>query len=265
MRERYLDTVQGKVYYWMSEVWEPERENMFFFPGLTADHTMFDAQVKFFDGKYNLITWDAPCHGKSRPYSDFCFENTSDVILQILTENNVEKMIAVGQSLGGYYVQAFMLRHPEKVSAFIGIGTTPYGLEYYSKSDIFWLKQMEWMCMCFPLKMLKKAMAKQATATKTGYDNMMSMTEPYGKREFCHLMQIAYDAFLADNRDVQWTCPVLITHGEKDKVGKVQSYCKMWKRKTGYHLMVIKDAGHNANVDNPLEMNRVMEWFLKVK
>lgn len=26
--------------------------------------------------------------------------------------------------------------------------------------------------------------------------------------------------------------------------------------------MVIKDAGHNANVDNPDEMNRVMETFI---
>lgn len=265
MRECCIETKQGKVYYWTSEEWDMNKETIFFFPGLTADHTMFDAQVAYFAGKFNLITWDAPYHGKSRPYTDFSFENTSIAIKMILQELSVEQVITVGQSLGGYYVQAFMLRHPEMVSAFIGIGTTPYGMEYYSKADIFLLKQMEWMCMCFPLHTLKKAMAKQATCSQVGYDNMMNMIAPYKKREFCRLMQIAYNAFLEDNRDMQWQCPVLITYGEFDKVGKVKQYCKMWKRRTGYHLVVIKNAGHNANVDNPVEMNRVMEWFLKVR
>ena len=67
MREQSITTDRGTVYYWLSEQWEPERETMFFFPGLTADHTMFAPQFACFEGKYNLLTWDAPCHGKSRP------------------------------------------------------------------------------------------------------------------------------------------------------------------------------------------------------
>ena len=263
MIERTLITEHGTVYYWTSKVWEKERETMFFFPGLTGDHTMFDAQVEFFEKKYNVIVWDALCHGKSRPYNEFSFENTSRVILDILQALEVMTIIAVGQSLGGYYVQAFMVRHPEKVKAFIGIGTTPYGEVYYSKSDKFWLRQVEWMAMCYPLKALKKAMAKGTTTTEVGYQNMISMIAPYEKREFCHLMQTAYDAFLKDNRDMEWSCPVLITYGERDAVGKVQQYCKMWHEKTGYPLVVIKDAGHNANVDKPEEMNKIIEEFLE--
>ena len=30
--------------------------------GLTADHRLFDKQVAYFDGKYNIIVWDAPAH-----------------------------------------------------------------------------------------------------------------------------------------------------------------------------------------------------------
>ena len=76
MNEKYISTEQGKVYYWVSEKWDTNNDTLFFFHGLTADHTMFDKQTEYFDNKFNLIVWDAPCHGKSRPYSNFSFENT---------------------------------------------------------------------------------------------------------------------------------------------------------------------------------------------
>jgi len=263
MTEKYIETDYGNVYYWISDQWDRARNTIFFFHGLTADHTMFKDQVDFFSEQFNVIVWDAPCHGKSRPFTRFDFELTSEIVHQILLENNVEQIIAVGQSLGGYYIQAFAVRYPEALQAFIGIGTTPYGESYYSESDKFWLKQVEWMGMLYPLNPLKKAAAKQATVTEKGYINMMEMIAPYGKREYCHLMQIAYDAFLQDNRDIKLKCPVLITRGEFDKIGKVNQYCKMWHEKSGYPLVVIVNAGHNANVDNPAETNKVISNFLE--
>ena len=92
---------------------------------------------------------------------------------------------------------------------------------------------------------------------------MMAMLAPYGKREYSELMQKEYDAFFMDNFDLEIKCPVLITHGEYDKVGKVRKYCKKWHERTGFSYVVISTAGHNANVDNPKEMNQVMDSFLQ--
>jgi len=262
MIEKNIVTKNGRVYYWVSKMWENERETMFFFHGLAANHMMFESQWIYFQEKYNIIVWDAPCHGKSRPYVEFSYEESNAIILKIMKEQRVDSIIAIGQSLGGYYIQGLIARYPQKVKAFIGIGTTPYGVDYYSKIDIFWLKQVGWMGLCCPLETLKKASSKQSTCTKEGYDNMMQMLAPYGKREYSKIMQQGYDAFLADNRELEIQCPVLITHGDKDKVGKVKKYCKMWHNKKGFSYVVIKNAGHNANVDSPDEMNRVMEEFI---
>lgn len=158
------------------------------FPGLTADHTMFESQVDYFGEKYNLIVWDAPCHGKSRSYEKLDLEDSTNVIIKIMEENKVENIICVGQSFGGYHIQAMIARYPEKVKTFVGIGTSPYGEIYYSKSDLFWLKQVEWMGMCYPINPLKRAAAKGATRTETGYKNMREMIAPYRKREYCHMM-----------------------------------------------------------------------------
>lgn len=262
MRQCRLTSEYGSVFYWVSEDWVPGRGTLFFFPGLTADHSMFEGQLAHFKGRFNLLTWDAPCHGLSRPYEVFSFAHTTELILRILAETGTGRIVAVGQSLGGYYAQALMARRPEKVAAFIGIGTTPYGEGYYSRSDIFWLRQVERLGLCCPAGPLKKAAARNAAVTKAGYENMMAMTAPYSRREYCRLMQRAYDAFLADNRPLSIPCPVLISHGEHDRTGKVRQYCRMWHQRTAYPLAIVKNAGHIANVDAPAEMNRLMDEFL---
>uniref|UniRef100_UPI00405708DB alpha/beta fold hydrolase n=1 Tax=Acetatifactor sp. TaxID=1872090 RepID=UPI00405708DB len=127
------------------------------------------------------------------------------------------------------------------------------------------MKLLICIAMCYPINPLKRAATKGATRTETGYKNMMDMIAPYKKREYCHLMQIAYDALLQDNKDLNISCPVLITYGEYDKTGKVRHYCKKWHEQTNYPLQIIKNAGHNANVDNPEEMNSIIEEFLEEK
>lgn len=263
MRKNVLETTCGNIYYWTSGQWNDNKKTVFFFHGLTADHRMFDAQIKAFEQKYNLIVWDAPGHGLSKPFRNISMQQSVDAIKEILNRHSIKSFVAVGQSLGGYFPQALMCRNSELVDGFIGIGATPYGHEYYSKSDFFWLRQVGWMCMCYPWKSLKKASAKGATCTQRGFDNMMEMLNMYTHREYALLMQAWYDAMMEDNQDYEAKCPVLITRGEFDKTGKVKKYCEMWHAKTGSELVIISGAGHNANVDNPELMNRTIEDFIE--
>ena len=92
---------------------------------------------------------------------------------------------------------------------------------------------------------------------------MDSMLAGYSKEELCHLMGIGFAGFLEDNRVMEIPCPVLLIIGEKDNTGKVKSYNKAWTEKTGYPLLWIKDAAHNANVDQPDVVNRHIADFLK--
>lgn len=49
---------------------------------------------------------------------------------------------------------------------------TLFGLSYYSNSDKWWLRQIEWMAHCYPHKALVKAIAKSCTCTKYKYINI---------------------------------------------------------------------------------------------
>ena len=291
MKRRTLETEKGKVAYWVSDPWEEGRRTLFFLHGLTADHTMFAFQEEYFSSFYNLILWDAPGHGKSRPYEDYSFGEAAEAIKGVLDQMGVGKVVFLGQSMGGFFVQAFLFRYPDRGEAFVSIDSCPYG-DYYSRFDKWILRQMEWMSMLYPERLLKEAMAKQVALYEAGRQNMKKMLSPYGKKELCHLMGMIYKAFLEDNQKLTASvgsvsdsvassgsvssgsasfgtasafslrCPVLLLCGEKDVTGKVKSYNKAWEKRTGYPLLWIKGAAHNSNMDAPEVVNKAIHDFL---
>ena len=84
MKQALVKRENGTVYYWHTNI-DLTKKTLFFLHGLTANHTMFDKQVEFFDDKCNVIVWDAPAHGKSRPYYNFSYENATVVLLLSLS------------------------------------------------------------------------------------------------------------------------------------------------------------------------------------
>ena len=262
MQRRKIEDAAGHIVYWKSDVFDLSRDTLFFLHGLTGNHTMFEQQFPAFAADYNMIVWDAPAHGESRPYREFTYENAANGMKRILDECEAAAVILIGQSMGGFISQAFICRYPEMVKGFVAIDSTPYG-EYYSRSDLWWLGQIEWMAKLFPVKLLKSAMAKQNAATETGRLNMAAMIDIYGKPELCHLMGIGYAGFLEDNRVCEIPCPVLLIVGEKDHTGKVKTYNREWAKRTGYPLKWVSDAAHNSNVDNPAAVNEMIMDFIK--
>ena len=262
MEEKTLRTEKGVIHYWRSEALKEGADTLFFLHGLTADHTMFAAQAAGFEADCNILAWDAPAHGKSRPFEPFGFPEAAGWIRDILDECGVAQAVFVGQSLGGYFTQSFILQYPDRVKGFVSIGSTPYGRAYYSRSDVWLVRQVEWMAMCCPFGWMKRAMARQVSTTQAAYANMTQMLSPYSKKELCRLMGIGYAGFLADNCDLDIPCPVLLILGEKDKTGKVKQYNAEWARRTGYPLEVIPGAAHNANVDRPQAVNACIRRFL---
>lgn len=60
MQEKVYATPCGEIHYWVNSDLGPKAITLVFLPGLTADHRLFDKQVEYFEGKYNLMVWDAP-------------------------------------------------------------------------------------------------------------------------------------------------------------------------------------------------------------
>ncbi len=263
MEEKVLKTPRGGVHYFVERNADPNAKCIVFLHGLTADHTLFDKQTEYFSREYTVLTWDAPAHGASRPYNDFGYYNAADDLKAILDTERIERPVLAGQSMGGYVIQAFLCKYPDAARGFVSIDSCPFGEKYYSASDRWWLRQIEWMSRCYPYNMLVKAVAKGCTTTEFAYENMLSALRRYEKKELCWLMGAGFSEFLKANRDMKIECPVLLICGEKDRTGKVISYDRAWSKSEGYELHMIPNAAHNSNADAPETVNALIDEFVR--
>ena len=262
MEHKTIKGIGGEVHYWISRTSDKPKGTIVFTHGLTANHTMYEKQFEYFKNEYIVILWDVPMHGLSMPYENFSYENTARDLNKILEQEHIEKVSLVGMSMGGYPSQMFAHLYPEKVQCFIGIDTTPFGTEYYSKSDLWWLSKVKPIGNWFSDKMLRHSMAKSISVTDYSYNKMLEILAPLSKEQILEQMDIAYGKFAQENKNLQLSCPVLILLGDKDKTGKVKQYCIAWSKKTGYPLHIIKNASHFSNADNAEQVNSEIEQFI---
>lgn len=261
MQHKTLLAQGGTVHYWVGGK-EGADDCIVFTHGVTADHTMFEKQADCFSANYTIILWDVPMHGLSRPYQRFSYRDTAEILHGILQSEGIERAFFVGMSMGGYPSQHFARMYPNSVKGFVALDTTPLGLGYYSKADLWWLKQAAPMARCLPAAVLRRSMARSVAMSKYAYEKMAAMLKPLSKAEIIGQMRVAYESFARENKDVAFSFPVLILVGEKDSTGKVRTYCREWAKQTGYPLRFIKRAKHFANGDNPEQVNQEIETFI---
>lgn len=261
MVEKSILSERGKIYYWTEKRDSPF--SLVFLPGLTANHHLFDKQIDVFSEQYNIIVWDAPAHGKSRPYEDFSYCNAAEELKKILDIEDINSTVLIGQSAGGFVAQSFYKKYSDMVEGIITIGTCPYNPSYYSRTDLFWLRQTKWMFRIFPDEILRNIMAKMCGSTQCARENMLNMLADYTKDELCNLMYIGFAGFIPEISEMNIKCPMWLLVGEYDKTGKVMEYNKRWQKREGFPLYIIEGAAHNANDDQPKQVNELLSTFLQ--
>jgi pimeloyl-ACP methyl ester carboxylesterase len=259
MIKRSVESARGKVFYWVSE--NRKDRTIIFTHGVTGDHTLFHRQIEFFEQDYTVLTWDMPYHGESIIYQNFTHSNAADDMKQIMEQEGISHTVMVGQSAGGFVVQAFILKYPNMVDAFISIDSTPFGMKYYKKSELFWTIHYSDIAKLIPYgyycKSAAKAVAMTEEARKSFYDCLVKL----GKKGMLNAADAVYKDF-SNYDEVPFTCPVLLLLGQYDKTGYVKKYNEMWAKETGYPLVIIPEAAHNSNYDNYQYFNQKVYEFL---
>lgn len=59
-------------------------------------------------------------------------------------------------------------------------------------------------------------------------------------------------------------CPALLICGDKDHARSCIRYNKKWHKRSGIKIEWIKGAGHNSNTDEPEQINKLIERFVKI-
>lgn len=269
MTEKTYSTPCGTIHYWISEKKNNDQPTLIFLPGLTADHRLFDKQIAHFETAYQVLVWDAPGHASSWPFAfTFSLFDKAKWLDEILKMEEMEKPVIIGQSMGGYVGQAYAELFPDKLKGFISIDSAPLQRCYVTGIELWLLKRMKPVYRYYPWKALTKAGCNGVATSEYGRQLMRRMISVYDgdQKRYAkiagHGFKILAEAMEAD-LPYKLYCPALLICGEKDRAGSCIRYTKAWHKKTGIPVAWIKDAGHNSNTDNPDEINRLIENFLK--
>lgn len=267
MDEKIFTTASGKVHYWVSSTVQAELPWMVLVPGLTADHSLFEPQLRYFEGKANLLTWDAPAHAASRPYPlDFTLDDYARILRDIMSVEGVKRPLYAGQSLGGYVGQAFIDLFPGEFAGFVSIDSAPLQRQYYQAWELAALERTYAMYVSIPWKILVAWSASGVATTEAGQNNMREMMGKYTKMEFCRLSAHGFRILaqaVRENRAYELDCPTLLLCGDHDAAGYVKRYNEEWHKRTGLPLEWIPNAGHNSTLDAPDYVNACLEAFLE--
>ena len=263
---KYYKTASGTICYRTNEI-NPNRRTLVLLHGLGADGRMMIPQVRAFHEDYNLLVWDAPGHGRSRPFPlTFSYLDIAKWLHEILETEGINRPVLIGHSMGGYFAQCFMELYPKEASGFVSIDSGPIQKHYMTEPELWSLEHTEVMYRAFPWSLLLDLSVRGNATSVYGRRICRKIFEDYGRDYLCKLLGYGfYGVAQAIRADLpyQIDCPCVLICGRNDRAGFVKRYNVKWAKTTGYPIHWIDGAGHCSNLDAPDKVNEIITSFLQ--
>lgn len=223
--------------------------------GYSATSQMWRGQIAALSATNRLILWDMRGHGRSDYPEDpalYSEEATVADMAALLDQVGARRAIIGGLSLGGYMSLAFHLRHPERASALLIIDTGPG----YRKSEPRdgWNRNALKTAERFEregLGQLQGASAERATSTHR---------DAVGLAKAARGMLTQRDAGVIESL-AHIKVPSLVVVGAND-TPFLAAADYMAAKIPGAVKVVIANAGHASNIDQPEAFNRALTEFV---
>jgi pimeloyl-ACP methyl ester carboxylesterase len=222
--------------------------------GYSATSQMWRGQVTPLSAKNKLVTWDMRGHGQSdypEDQSAYSEEATVADMAALLDHVGTKTAIVGGLSLGGYMSLAFHLKHPERVRALLIIDTGP-GYRKDEPRD-GWNANALKTAERFErdgLGQLRSGSAERATA---------SHRDATGLAKAARGMLTQRDARVINSLP-EIKVPSLVLVGDKD-TPFLAAADYMAAKIPNATKVVIANAGHASNIDQPQAFNEALGKF----
>lgn len=222
--------------------------------GYGATAAMWDAQIEDLSAHYRLITWDMRGHGRSDSPDDPALYSEAATVADmaaILDECGVGRSAVGGLSLGGYMSLAFWVAQPARTSALLLFDTGPgyrndEARDGWNRNAVQRAQRLE-----------ERGLDAVGGGTETRVARHRSAT---GLAQAARGMLAQQDSRIIDalpGIDV----PTLVLVGEND-TPFLGASDYMAKKIPGAVKVVIPDAGHAANIDQPAAFSKaVLDFF----
>lgn len=237
-----------------------------FLHGFPFDKTMWRGQLEFFKSSHRLIAFDIRGFGKSTDQeSSFTMDLFADDLIQFMDTLSIEKAVLCGLSMGGFIALNAMKRFPDRFNALIlsdtqCIADTAEAKEkrYKTITEI-----EEEGTTNFNEGFIKNVFHKDS------FTNKKEVVQQLKDVVFSNSNHIVIEGLLALAKRSETcsilndiTIPTLILCGREDKVTPLAQSELMNVSIKGSILMVIDNAGHVSNLEQPEVFNKHLLDFL---
>jgi len=223
--------------------------------GYSASHHMWQGQVAALKDAYQVVAWDVRGHGRSDSPADpaaYSEALTLADMAAILDHLEVESAAIGGLSLGGYLSLAFNVHYPERTSALLLFDTGPGYRDATAREG--WNEMARGRARYFRRKGLESIAAESSAHGNlhTSAEGLALAAEGILQQEDARVMESLAGI----------SVPTLIMVGEQDKpfIGATDY---MAAKIPDAEKVVIADAGHVANIDQPEAFNQALRSFLE--
>ena len=230
--------------------------------GITMDHRTFAPQMEALSDAFRVISWDLPSHGESFELApeDFRFEFLARVFLEMLDGLGVDRAVLVGQSVASLFHQYVGWHHRDRVVGLVDIGGLPLH-QPMSGPMLAIGKFGVSMTALLPEKSFYNWFANARSIKEETRAYMKEGISGFGKRAVIEMTQ-AYFKDQAEGIPAAPDLPLLIVNGVEE-MGVVKKPAQKWAQEVGARRVVIPDAGHIANQDNPEGFAAAIREFLE--
>lgn len=236
--------------------------SLLFVHGSYINQTYWDEQVKYFSGRFKVITLDLPGHGVSgRERTDWSTQGFAEDVITLIKELDLKKVILVGHSWGADVNLIAATEYPQPIIGFIAV-------DYYKNAATLSVPQQQ-------IESIKNDLKKDFAATNESYARMALLTPKTPEAIVSRVVTDFRNAYEPMGQHV--TPEIFEMHKiQRDLLPKLKTklflinvdyiptneqplneYCK-----NGYELLHINGTSHFPMLENSQELNKKIEQVI---
>jgi 3-oxoadipate enol-lactonase len=231
---------------------------------LACSLEMWDPQVAALKAGYKVLRFDTRGHGRSdAPAGAYTLEQMADDVHGLLQALKVERPHFVGLSMGGMIGMTYALKYPNRFRSLVLCDTSSrLGPEVQPVWDdrikTATEKGMEPLVEPTLKRWFTEATVSRRPPALDKVAAMICATPPAGYAGCCH----AIPKINATARLKEITCPIQVIVGEQDAGTPVAMSREIQAAAPGSELVVIPNASHLSNLEQPEAFNSALTGFL---
>ncbi|GBD27400.1 3-oxoadipate enol-lactonase 2 [bacterium HR30] len=229
--------------------------------GAGGNHLSWWQQIPHFAQRYTCITFDHRGFGLSVEDDGSPGGAAFVSDLQTLLDHlGIEKVVLIGQSMGGWTSLGFAVQHPKRVEGLV-LADTHGGLTSEAVSHAWATAFHRLRTDAFAYHPACGArMAQEQPVKYFLYLQITGLNSEHSVEELAELLAAAGSPTPEDVRRV--SCPVLLLWGEEDEVIPVEVGRVAASYFANATLVTIPQAGHSAYFERPEQFNESLQGFL---